>query len=53
MGWRRCACRVLLEKLAGKEPLEKPRRRWIFKKGDAGTRTAYIWFRIGTCGRLL
>ena len=43
----------LVRKPAGKGPLEKPRRRWIFEKRDAGTRTVYIWFRIGTCGRLL
>jgi hypothetical protein len=50
---RRSACKVLVGKPAGKGPLEKPRRRWIFKKLDAGTRTVYIWFRIETCVRLL
>jgi hypothetical protein len=53
MGQRRGACRVLMGKSAGKGPLEKPRRRWIFKKWDAGKWTVYIWFRIGTRGMLL
>jgi len=39
MGQRRGACRVLVGKPAGKGPLENPRRRWIFKKWDAGTWT--------------
>jgi len=66
MGQRRGACRVLVGKPAGKGPLENPRRRWIFKKWDAGTWTLslslslyiYIYIYIymvqkGTCGRLL
>jgi hypothetical protein len=27
--------------------------KWVFKKWEVGAVTGLIWFRIGTCGRLL
>jgi hypothetical protein len=28
-GWKRNACRILVERPKGKRPLERPRRRWV------------------------
>ena len=42
----------------GKSPLRRPRRRWkdntkIDLKEGLGTRTGFLWLRIGTGGGLL
>ena len=48
--------RVLVEKLEGKRPLGRPRRRWednikmIFRKCDVGVWTGWSWLRIGKGG---
>jgi len=49
----------LVGKSEGKRTLGRPRRRWgiqlrwIFRKGDVGLWTGFIWLRIGTGGRHL
>ena len=53
MGERRDAYRVSVEKLEGKSPLRRPRRRWIFGKWDVRAWTALLWLRIGTVGGLM
>jgi hypothetical protein len=56
---RRCPYRVLVRKPDGKRPLVISRCRWddiselIFKRWDGGAWTGFVWFRIGTGGRLL
>jgi hypothetical protein len=54
MGETRGVYRVLVGKLEGKRPLERPRGRiilrWIFRKWDIGAWTGLIWLRIGTGG---
>jgi len=50
---RRAACRVMVGKPEGKNPLERPgvdgkkKLRWIFRKWDVGVWTGLIWLRIG------
>jgi len=56
MGYRRGVYRVLMGKLEGMRPLEKPRLRWgiilrwIFRKWDVGVWTGPNWLRIETVG---
>jgi hypothetical protein len=58
MGERRGAYRVLVGKPEGRRPLERPRRRWKdnikmdLQRGWVGTKTGFIWLRIGTIGGL-
>jgi hypothetical protein len=59
MGERRGVYRVLVRRLEGKRPLERPRRRWEDNiKMDLGEiridgRNGFGWFRIGSSGGLL
>jgi hypothetical protein len=59
MGERRGACRALVEKFQGRNPLGRTRRRWEDIKMDlreaewGGAWTGSIWLRIGTGGGLL
>jgi len=55
----RYAYRILVGKPEGKRPLGRPRRRWEdnirmdLGKWSGKVWTGFIWFRIGTSGRLL
>jgi hypothetical protein len=55
----RNAYRILLGKSGRKKPFGRSRRRWkvildwILEKYGGRVWTEYIWFRIGTNGRLL
>jgi hypothetical protein len=59
MGERRGAYRILVGRLEGRRPLERPRRRWEenikmdLQEVGWGAWTGLIWLRIGTGGRLL
>jgi hypothetical protein len=60
MGERRKVYRVLVGKLEGKRPLERPRRRWedgikmdLREIGWRGVWSGFTWLRIGIVGGLL
>ena len=52
---RRSVYRVLVRKPEGNRPFGRPKGggkiilRWIFRKGDEGAWTGFIWLRTGTC----
>jgi hypothetical protein len=48
MGEGRNVCRVLMGKLEGTRPLERPRRRW-----EEGGWSGFTWLRIGIFAGLL
>jgi hypothetical protein len=58
-GEKRNACRLMVGKLEGKRPLERPRHRWVCNiKMNLGEiewddMDCSIWLRIGTAGGLL
>jgi hypothetical protein len=59
MGEKRNAYRLLVGKMEGKRPLERPRRRWvnnigcILERWDGVMWTGLVWLRIETGGELL
>lgn len=47
---RRSAYRVFVGRPEETRPIERSRRRWIFKKRDAKARAGLIWLRIRKAG---